>query len=148
MSNADSDRKCYEALLEEHVKLRGLLAELKQILAERSAGISEVSRRLRELSELIDDHFRTEEDSECFAEMVSHAPRVSDKVNDLIAEHGELRVEIAGLVELAAECDGAAACWERIGAEFARFTERLMRHEEVENELVQVVFTEDIGSKD
>lgn len=148
MSDADSVKKCYEVLLEEHVRLRGLLAELKQILLERSAEISEVSRRLRDLSELIDDHFKAEEESQCFAEMVSHAPHVSDRVNDLIAEHGELRAEIAGLVDLSGEDEGTAAGWEKIGGDFAQFTEKLMRHEEMENELVQFVFTEDIGSKD
>ncbi len=76
MSDADSVKKCYEVLLEEHVRLRGLLAELKQILLERTAGTAEVSRRLRELSELIDDHFKAEEGSQCFAELVSHAPHV------------------------------------------------------------------------
>ena len=94
MSNADSVNKCYELLLEEHARLRGLLAELKQILLERTAGTPEVSRRFRELSELIDDHFKAEEDSQCFAELVSHAPRVSDRVNELIAEHGELREKL------------------------------------------------------
>ena len=118
MSNADSIKKCYEVLLEEHVRLRGLLAELKQILLERSAEIPEVSRRLRDLNELIDDHFKAEEESQCFAEMVSHAPHVSDRVNDLIAEHGELRAEIAGLVDLSVEGDGTAACWEKIGGDF------------------------------
>ena len=31
---------------------------------------------------------------------------------------------------------------------FRVFTDKLMRHEQTENELVQEVFTDDIGSKD
>ncbi len=148
MSDADSTRKCYEVLLEEHVRLRAMLAELTEILRERTADVAQLLRRLRELSELIDEHFRNEEDSECFAELVSHAPHVSEKVNVVIAEHGELRAEVAGLIQRLADCDGSTGCWDQFCAAFSRFTETLMRHEETENELVQVVFTEDIGSKD
>ena len=148
MSNADSVKKCYEVLLEEHAKLRGLLAALKQVLTQRTADIGEVVRRLRELSDMIDEHFKSEEESECFEELVNHAPRVLGKVNELLGEHGELRAEIVGLVQRATDCDGSDSCWKQLSDDFAKFMVRLMRHEDIENELVQAVFTEDIGSKD
>ncbi len=75
-------------------------------------------------------------------------PTFSDRVNDLIAEHGELRGKSPVWSNWQAGVTVTAAWWEKMGGDFAQFTDRLMRHEEVENELVQLVFTEDIGSKD
>ena len=148
MSGPDPVDQCYEEILREHSKLRTILDELKQLLFDRAAPIGDVAGRLTDLQSLVSSHFKAEEASGCFPNMVSHAPRVSSRVEDLIAEHGELNVAVNELVTHAAECAGGADDWELISVRFTEFTTKLMQHEMVENELMQEVFTEDIGSKD
>lgn len=148
MSSAEIRKKMFEALLEEHTKLRGLLRGLEQTLAERSRSKTEVAAQFRELGELIDSHFHTEEASDCFPELVSHAPRVSERVSIMLAEHGELRAAIHLLVEDAARSAATPEDWDRLAAGFQAFAAKLLEHERSENELVQEVFTDDIGSKD
>ena len=104
--------------------------------------------RLRQLRDLVDSHFVAEEASDCFPDLVSHAPRVSERVKIMLAEHGELRAEIQGLVQGTEACRGSTEDRDRLAAGFQTFAAKLMHHEQTENELVQEVFTDDIGSKD
>ena len=148
MAKADSRVDKYHDLLEEHVKLRGLLSDLERMLAERSEPIGGVGRRLAELRDLVDTHFAAEEASDCFPDLVSLAPRVCDRVKIMLAEHGEMRAEIVQIVQHAEKSSGQSEEWDRLSARFREFKAKLMNHEQAENELVQEVFTDDIGSKD
>ncbi len=148
MKNADSVNECYDAMLRDHVRLRSMLEETKQVLIERSVDISDLHGKLVELNELLVEHFRIEEESGCFSGVISHAPHVSDKVGLLLAEHGEMQVELDRLVEYVAQCEGTPEAWQKIVADFEELNEKLMQHESEENELVQKVFTQDIGDKD
>ncbi len=118
------------------------------MLAERTRSRRELAAQLRELDELIDSHFHGEEDSDCFPNLMDLAPRVSERVAILLAEHGELRAAIHLLVEDAARSAGTPEDWDRLAAGFRAFAAKLLQHERGENELVQEVFTEDLGSKD
>jgi iron-sulfur cluster repair protein YtfE (RIC family) len=148
MKKTDPQIDTYRDLLEEHAKLRGLLRDLERILTERSGPIGEVVERLVQLRDLVDSHFVAEEASDCFPDLVSHAPRVSDRVKIMLAEHGELRAEIHQIVQGTEKCGGTAENWDRLAVGFQAFAAKLMHHEQTENELVQEVFTDDIGSKD
>ena len=148
MTDTNSTNSAYEEMLREHAKMRNLMDELKQLLFDRSVAISEIASRLVLLQAMVEVHFRTEEDSSCFPDLISHAPRVSDKVAVLIAEHGEMTVDISELVARTSSCQGTEEDWDMVNSGFAEFEEKLMQHETVENELLQEVFTEDIGSKD
>ncbi len=148
MSSSEIRKDKFEVMLEEHAKLRELLRELEQTLAERTRSKKELSAELRELDELIDSHFHTEEASDCFPELVASAPRVSERVAVLLAEHGELRAAIHLMVEDAAQSGAAPEDWERLSTDFQAFKAKLLHHERSENELVQEVFSDDIGSKD
>ena len=148
MSDANQNRDCYDKILAEHAKLRSLLDAVKDLLFERTAPMSELVNRLTELEALVGNHFQTEENSDCFDNLVHQAPRVSERVEVLIAEHGELTVQVHELVVLAETSSGTSDQWDQINMAFTEFTERLLHHEMVENELMQEVFTEDIGSKD
>ena len=106
------------------------------MLSERSSAMADVACGLTELQRLVGDHFRTEEDSGCFSNMISHAPRVSERVEILIAEHGSMCIEIRELVARASDCHGTHDDWDEIGVRFREFRGRLMKHETVENELL------------
>lgn len=148
MSPAEIRKEMFEVMLEEHTKLRGLLSALEQMLADRLCSSSELAARLREVDELVDSHFHGEEDSGCFPNLMDLAPRVAERVKDLIGEHGELRAAIHLLVEAAGRSTGTSEDWEGLTAGFRDFAAKLLQHERTENELVQEVFTEDLGSKD
>lgn len=146
MSKSEFRPETYQDLLDEHAKLRGMLHELERRLAERQGSFAEVVTQLTELRDLVDVHFSAEEASDCFPDLIAHAPRVADRVSLMLAEHGELRSEAHLLVKGAGT--GTDQDWTRLADAFGLFTEKLMRHEQTENELVQEVFTDDIGSKD
>jgi hemerythrin-like domain-containing protein len=146
MSKSEFRAETYHDLLDEHVKLRGMLHDLESLLAERRGPFTEVVARLTELRDLVDTHFTAEEASECFPDLIAHAPRVAERVSMMLAEHGELRSESHLMVKNAGA--GSEQDWTRVADSFRVFTEKLMRHEQTENELVQEVFTDDIGSKD
>lgn len=148
MTDTDSSQAAYEEILAQHVRLRSLLDDIKQLLFEQSVAFSEVANRLLQLREMVVDHFQTEENSGCFGEVVNHAPHVSERVAALIGEHEDLIGELRDLEARAVDCPGVNADWEEVGARFGEFMARLMQHETLENELLQQVFTEDIGSKD
>ena len=146
MSKSKFRAETYQDLLDEHIKLRGMLHYLESLLAERRGTFAEVMARLTELRDLVDTHFAAEEASECFPDLIAHAPRVAERVSLMLAEHGELRSEVHLIVKIAGA--GSEQDWTRTADGFRVFTEKLMRHEQTENELVQEVFTDDIGSKD
>ncbi len=148
MTELNSKNKAYEVMLLEHEKLHSLLDELKQMFFERKVAFSEVSSRLVLLQALVEEHFRTEEGSDCFEDVVSHAPHVSDKVAVLVAEHAAMSACIDQLVVQASSCQGVELDWDEIGTGYEAFADKLLLHETAENELLQEVFTEDIGSKD
>ena len=103
---------------------------------------------IQQLHDQVDVHFQAEEASDCFPDLVSNAPRVSERVAILLAEHGELRAEIHQIVQDAVHRQGTAEDWDQLATVVQEFTAKLLSHERVENELVQEVFTDDIGSKD
>ena len=148
MSDTNSTDDCYEAVLREHTTLRCLLDELNKMLFERIEPFSVLSSRMVELQQLVDKHFRTEEESGCFNDLVAHAPRVSEKVGALMVEHQDLSLFVGQIVSRVLMCQGQPEDWESVHAEFGEFMVRLTQHETLENELLQEVFTEDIGSKD
>jgi hemerythrin-like domain-containing protein len=148
MAEGDIRNDPYELLLEEHKQLRSLLSEVGAMFTQKSLPIKDLGGKLQQLDDQVNVHFHAEEASECFPELVSNSPRVSDRVMTLLAEHGELRVEIHDLVHDSLRSDGTDDDWRRLAAAFEQFAAKLLSHERVENELVQEVFTDDIGSKD
>jgi hemerythrin-like domain-containing protein len=146
MSKSEFHAEMYQDLLDEHVKLRGMLRDLESRFAERRGPFTELVAELTALRDLVDGHFTAEEASSCFPDLIAHAPRVADRVSLMLAEHGELRSEIHLMVKGAGA--GSDQDWARLAECFRGFTDKLMHHEQTENELVQEVFTDDIGSKD
>lgn len=148
MSDENSCDDVYQSMLDEHAHLRRMLDELHQLFSGPAAAESTVAQRVASLQSVIDEHFRTEELSGCFGEMVSQAPRFASKVEQLIVEHTELSAKVEQLAKMADEYDGSETQWKELAQAFQAFRERLLQHENVENELLQSVFTEDLGSKD
>ena len=127
-----------------HVKLRGVASLIRALLRNTSVelrgrrravhGRSSADERSREnfaVDDQVDVHFHAEEASDCFPDLVSHAPRVSDRVAILLAEHGELRAEIhqivAGRGAVSGDARGLASAGDGDSSEF---TAKLLNHEQ------------------
>jgi len=148
MSDQRSTNDAYDEILRDHANLRRLLDELRQMLFEQAVDFADLKGHFFQLGEMLEGHFRTEEASGCFGEVVNQAPHVSGKVAGLIGEHADLSREINEIAVRASGGNGTADDWEVARAAFGDFTARLMQHEMLENELLQQAFTEDIGWKD
>ena len=148
MSDADAGRDTYQRMLQEHEQLRNLLVEVERVVAQRTVEIPHLAAKMTRLGRQLEGHFAMEEVSGCFAEMVNVAPRVSDRVNAFIGEHASFQAEMGSVIDLVNQCHGTSEDWDRIEARFTEFSRKLMDHEAAENELLQQVFTEDIGAKD
>jgi iron-sulfur cluster repair protein YtfE (RIC family) len=148
MSNEESAHEAYEQVLRGHHELRGLLAQLHRLLADRAAAMTDIASNVSTLQQRLQEHFRIEEEGGYFVEAVDLAPRVSDRVAALEREHSQLLRQIQELHRFAGYCSGAAGERQKLEVDFHEFSGSLMRHENVENELLQEVFNDDIGSND
>jgi iron-sulfur cluster repair protein YtfE (RIC family) len=138
----------YARVRAEHRTLREMLSGAEQAFGQGASALVVVVERLEALSGQLHQHFSLEEASECFAEMVAHAPRVADRAATLLGEHRQLRELLDDLIARTRQGGGSPTQWDEVSAGFSDFRARLNDHEQRENELMQEVFTEDIGSKD
>lgn len=148
MAELGGSDELYARVREEHRTLRALLEGVEQAFGRGASALVMVVERLEALSGQLHRHFGLEEASDCFAEMVAHAPRVADRAATLLGEHCQLREMLDDLIARTRQGGGSLTRWDEVSASFVEFRARLNDHEQRENELMQEVFTEDIGSKD
>lgn len=137
-----------EQLLGEHTAICELVTTLYRVLAERHEPVNRVGHLLETLQERLDAHFLDEEHSTLFEDLVRRAPHLAEEVHRLKGEHGQLRVRLQALRHAVNGTPLDAETWDRAEREFRGFHDQLFHHEAHENELLQRVFGEDIGSKD
>jgi len=138
----------YEEIRREHEELRALLGTVHRTLAEQKETVPHVSEMMASLCEHLETHFNEEEFDGFFDDVSQRAPRVTEITNELRDEHNSFRETIRGLAETAANGDASAEWWHRLEHDFHSFSTELMHHESKENELLQDVYTDDIGSAD
>ena len=135
--------------------------DLRQVLEDCVAGFggqggapAEPKRLVELLVKLRDQlamHFALEEAYGYFDEATQVTPQLSDRALKLRAQHGDLFLEIGGLVERAEQMlyhEQAVERMATIAAEFARFHSRLRDHEDRETEMIVEVLHEEIGCGD
>ncbi len=137
-----------EQIQREHDELRELLGNVHQTLVNRSESVANVAQVMGSLREHAITHFREEEEDGFFDQVISIAPRVTERANGIRDEHQQLAAEVDRLVEMTSGGDGSPAWWQQLNDAFHEFSKDLMHHESKENELLQEVYTEDIGSAD
>jgi len=96
-------------------------------------------------------HFALEEAFGYFDDPVDVAPHISEEVESLRSEHGDLYEAICGIVERAIDLLGESptlAGFRDIANWLCQFDEHFQRHESRENELIMQAFNEDIGVGD
>ena len=137
-----------EQLLGEHTALCELVTTLYRVLAERHEPVSRVAHLLETLNERLEAHFQDEERSTLFDDMVRRAPHLAEEALRLKAEHTSLRNRMRVLRNTVNGTPLQPESWQAVEKEFREFHDQLFHHEAHENELLQRVFGEDIGSKD
>ncbi len=148
MTEQELSHEFYEQVRQEHEELRNWLGKLHQTLSQRSDTVSEVTAQVEGLIEHLNRHFQDEEDGGFFHQLVEQAPRYADRTNALREEHTQLRAQAADLAAAARSGEGSDSWWQQLDKDFHEFSRFLMRHENLENELLQDVYDEDVGSKD
>jgi iron-sulfur cluster repair protein YtfE (RIC family) len=148
MNQNERQHEVYREMLREHEELRAILGKVNQMTTDCAAPVSEVQECITTLCDHIRTHFEAEESGGYFAEAVLQAPRVSERVAALEAQHDQLREQIAQMSEFVQRFEATGEHWKELAEQVHQFSVALMRHENQENELLQEVFTEDIGSKD
>jgi len=148
MTEQQPDQELFEEIRREHEGLRNLLAGLHKVLGDRLEQVEEVSRRMESLSARIETHFNQEELTGFFDRIVDRAPRLSEQIDDLRAEHQSMLSDVRALHEISVDGDGSPAWWQRLEDKFHQFSKELMQHEHKENQLLQQAYDEDIGAAD
>jgi iron-sulfur cluster repair protein YtfE (RIC family) len=148
MTQENKQHEVYQEMLREHEELRALLGKVNQLITDCTASPSEVQETVHALCHHIQTHFETEESEGYFAEALMQAPRVSERVAALKAQHVQLREQLAKIAEIVGAFKATGDDWKVLAEHIHHFSVDLMHHENSENELLQEVFTDDIGSKD
>lgn len=93
-------------------------------------------------------HFEFEESDGYFTSLVEKAPRAAQTVERILREHREMLKEIEEMISTARKDLDEKRSTDALAERYERFREKLEEHEHLENELLQSVYTEDIGTKD
>ena len=100
------------------------------------------------LKEELTAHFHLEEADGYLSDAVEQAPRMADKANTLLHQHPKLSQSLDQLLIAAEQGDGSPKWWAEFRTQADDFLDRLAKHEQAENMLVQRAFEVDIGDKD
>ncbi len=146
--NEESDHAIYEEIRREHDELRVKLGLVHRMLTGRNDPVDKVAESLASLCDQLEHHFLNEEDGGFFDEVSEQAPRLTERSDEIRAEHAGLRTAIRKLKETAQDGDDSADWWSQMDKSFHQFSKDLMHHESKENELLQDAFNEDIAAAD
>ncbi|MCA9002581.1 MAG: hypothetical protein KDB61_11705 [Planctomycetes bacterium] len=148
MASEPSPPESLPAIQNEHQELLSLVKSIKRRLASSPWQDPMVPSLLDSLREHLESHFEFEESDDGFDHLVQKAPWVEPRVEALIAEHRKM---LSSACELAAEArssDRTAPRWEQLKASFGALEDELTVHEAKEHDLLQEVYTQDVGDKD
>jgi hemerythrin len=148
MDSHSPDIAAYEAVLEGHRTLRGLIGQIDEALAKKTATIAEVSDLLARLGDQLIKHFALEEEGGYFAEALTHAPQLVARANALLAQHPKMHDQARSLIVDLMPDQGRDQWWQETGARFQAFKAELLKHERHEDTLLQEAYTQDLGSHD
>jgi len=135
----------------QHQELQKLVRAIGHLFSHQPEGTSlgnfanEARHALAELRHHLAEHFTQEEDGGYLEEAVARVPRLGTCVAMLEKQHPELLAEIDRVIACAAVQPATAEQRQQIGADFARFARNLLRHEDIENRMLQEGFNDDLG---
>ena len=133
---------------EEHAQLRQLFLEIRRQLRHGPIDILGATAMMEELAERLSAHFAHEEDGGYLQSVIEIAPRLSQRVKALKAEHVSLQLAAETLAQQIPLAQETPIWWQAIRFEFVELARRCLVHEHSENALVQEAYTDDLGARD
>ncbi len=141
--------------LEEHRRLFGFVAELERHVEREARGAdarswaAELSSYLSELHGSLSTHFAFEESSQFWDELALLFPYAARRISRLVSEHDQLLSTLSSLVLLAREAGARAESGlAPLKGRVQEFVKQLRRHEAEEDELIQSLYSDDLGIGD
>ena len=148
----------FDRILAQHEALNETVQELKTYLGAPRPDVEDdaarewasgLARRLVGLHEELNRHFQEEEASGFLGEMVADYPPARRKAKRLLAEHGQMRNDLHSLIEAAlAYSEHRPTGQQRLRRWTLTIVQRLVRHERKETDLIQRLYTADLGEVD
>ena len=126
-----------------HADLFRGLADLRAAVARQN--LPDARARLAAVRERVGEHFLLEEAGGYMDVVRARQPRLDRAILHLMAEHKELLRSLDGIIE---EAGGAISLNAWLGNAIGAWTDRVRRHEDRENELIEDAFDLDLGPGD
>ncbi len=140
-----------EEMLSQHLRLRLLLRAIDEVLSvpgEQSEGhplSSALVVLVTDLQRELPPHFEFEERDGYFQDVARLAPELSKDLDRLKGDHADLLERSSALLELCRGVLDRSRRWAEARSAFGALSSRLVRHEHKENDIMQEVFSLDIG---
>lgn len=140
-----------DEMLSQHLRLRLLLRAIDEVLSapgEQSEGHplgSALVVLVTDLHRELPPHFEFEERDGYFQDVARLAPELSKDLDWLKGDHADLLERSSALLELSRGVLDRSRRWAEARGAFAALSSRLVRHEHKENDIMQEVFSLDIG---
>lgn len=135
-----------EGLRQAHARLSKDLEKLEDdIRAESAISIAALRSRLNATYKHISAHFQFEERGGYMQAVVRREPHLVPTVEALGEEHRLLNHSLTAIIKMAHDANNLD---DELRGKIRTWIERVRRHEEAENDLVQDAFYQDVGPED
>lgn len=147
-----------EEVLEEHKRLRGMIAEIREILSQprpdpgvpgAHSWAADLSVRLVKLHDELFRHFRFEESAGLVEDVIERHPRAMDRLEAIVGQHPDmLRVLRSIMTDALTYSEGKLPEDPRLRQRTLDLLDDLHRHEQEETDLFQRLEYRDHGAMD
>ena len=148
MVAANSGIRPSSTIARQHVMIEALADALVSRFDAGKAASRNLVSLLNSLAAHLEMHFELEEEDEYFGYVLRRAPRLSERVSQLLREHAGMKSEVDELVTMARQAFAENGDTRELATRFRRFREHLLNHEKAEIDLLQEAYTCDLGSGD
>jgi len=148
MSMVDSGIRPNNMIARQHIQIKALLDALSSRFDSSKTATRNLVSLLNSLAVHLETHFELEEENDYFGYILSRAPRLSDRVDQLLQQHKTMRVDVDELVEMARQAFSEDGDTTEFASKFQRLRDQLLSHENAENEMLQEAYTCDLGGSD
>jgi hemerythrin-like domain-containing protein len=132
------ERSFVDALHDAHTALLRDLQELEKAVAPTSSeGPAELGIRLGKVQTHLADHFRFEEEGGYMAPVLKEEPRLSGRIQELLAEHSQMAQTLEAIIE---EVSRGPTVQDASRQKVHAWLGKVRHHETRENDLVQEAY--------
>jgi len=148
MSTANSHLCPNSTIARQHVQIKALVDALSSRFDTEKTATRNLVSLINSLAAHLEMHFELEEENDCFDFVLRQAPRLSERVDQLLRQHTTLKTEVDALVTMARQALAEGGDVTKIASRFGKFRKQLLDHERAEIDLLQEAYTLDLGGGD